>query len=249
MSCSIKEDRMPCPGYLEIGLDSCRPLTGGTQLWGWNEDGTIFDKRVDISQSSGNMAAFSVPKGEFNYCLWFGLKDWKEHVRNHVYTIPLGKEADPLYASPVHGLLMSGEFLRDEAVPHRQHCVLTVVMSGLSQERMQGLLLSIRSGTSGISLADLSPVQGEFLVTGVPDKDGKLSFTLIRQGFGDLKASLFDNGKLAATYDLTAILDSIGYDWAAEDLSDVTVEFSVSTPSAAIVMRPWDDGGTLAPEA
>lgn len=249
MSCSIKEDRMPCPGRLEIGLDACVSLTGGVHLDGWNDGGTLFDKRVDLSRDMGNAAEFSVPKGTFSYCAWFGLSDLKNDVKQRCYSIPFGKECDPLYVSSAAELVMAGEYLRDEVVPHRQHCVMTLVVTGLPQDRMRDLLIGVSSSTAGMRLDDLSPVQGEFLAIRYPDESGYLSFTLPRQGFGDLRANLYDNGRVAASYDLTALLDSLGYDWTADDLQDITLEFSVSSASASIIMGPWEDGGSLTPTA
>lgn len=244
LSCSIREDRGPCPGYLEIGLDSCIGLTGGVQLFGWNDRGTLFDKRSGISAEGGNSESFAIPKGEASYCAWFGLKNRKDDLHGLKYTIPLGKDSDPVYAFSKTGLLMDGEYLRDDAEPHRHHCILAVHVSGLSPERLPDLVVRIGSSTSGICLEDMSPVRGSFQVTGHPGEDGNLQFTLLRQGFGDLSADIYDGGRLVGTYDLSSILDSLGYDWDAEDLSDITLNFSVSSSEVSLVIGPWEDGGS-----
>lgn len=244
-SCSVKEDRGPCPGYLETGLDACKMLTGGVHLLGWDDKGkTLFDKRVDISQDKENREETAVPKGEVNYCAFFGIADRKNDLSGLRYMIPKGKDSDPLYSYTKTGLMMSGEYLWDNVVPHRQHCIMHILVDGLSSERLPDLMIRISSSTVGFSMADNSPIKGEFLVTGSPREDGTLSFTLLRQGFGDLRAEIFDNGKLAASFDLSAMLDAVSYDWTADDLVDFTMTFMVSSSDVGLVISPWTDGGS-----
>ena len=243
-SCSVREDRGPCPGYLEIDLDAYVGLTGGVQLLGWRDEAALFDRRVDISRREGNSAMLSVPKGEVNYCAWFGLKNKKDDLHGRVYGIPLGKDADPLYAFTRKGLLLEGEYLWDKAEPHRHHCILTIHVDGLASERLPELLVRISSGTSGINLEDLSPIRGNFQVSGHPGRDGILQFTLLRQGFGDLQAEIYDGGRLVGTYDLSSLLDVSGYDWTSEDLADIRMNFSVSSSEVSLVIGYWDEGGT-----
>lgn len=244
-SCSVKEDRTPCPGLLEIGLDSCLAVTTGVRLDGWNASGDLFSCRSELSERGGNTERFAVPKGELGYCAWCGVERYGEDVRGLRYEIPTGRQAEPLWACARTGLLMQGERLRSEAALHRQHCLLTLRLSGFQDARLPGLLVTVGSGTSGMDLRDLSPIAGTFRVSGSPDAEGAISFLIPRQGYGDLRAEVYDEGRLSSSADLSAALDTMGYDWTAEDLGDITLTLTASSSGGGLVIGPWDDGGSV----
>ena len=112
-SCSIKEDRSPCPCWLSIDLSRCSQNSVTVAAWGEDE---IFSERVAVQDyQEADSYEKTVPKGYVYTSVITGEREMKRSGARLI--IPTGHDADSVYA---HASTVEcfGEFAQDTAVLH-----------------------------------------------------------------------------------------------------------------------------------
>ena len=241
-SCTVKEDRTACPGCLEVGLDACRSMTEGVHLDCWNQSGRLFSQRVPVGNSGDAAPSFRLPKGEVWYHAYFGVLE--SSLAGNMLVIAEGSQMSPLYSYKSGSLVLGEDVVHDDVVPCKQFCDLQVLLSDEMLPRCASLMGVVTSSTGLVNMEDFSVGKGSFSVSQPADSLSGMAFRIPRQGFDDLKLSIFESGRLLHEYNLSSWLLEAGYDWQAESLADVTVRLGAEEVSGGVIIGDWHDGGT-----
>ena len=114
-SCSIKEDRTPCPCWLSIDLSRCSQNSVTVAAWAEPE---LFSAR-DAVQDYKDPDSYekTVPKGYVNTSVVTGEREMRRSGARLI--IPLGHDAASIYAH-AGAIECFGEFAKDTAMLHKQ---------------------------------------------------------------------------------------------------------------------------------
>ena len=135
-----------------------------------------------------------------------------------------------------------GESQMDSIITHKQYCELFVTVHD-EYFRGDDVILRVEGRSTGIELFTLAPVEGQFAKSKVVGQEHKVTFILPRQNQNDLLTiSLYINGELQASAELTEHISQIGYDWSKEDLDDLKYFFDKLTISSVLEIKPWGLG-------
>ena len=237
-SCSIKEDRVPCPCWLSIDLGGCSQKNVTVSAWSESE---IFTERVAVQDyKDDGIYEKTVPKGLVRTSVISGERDMRRS--GATLTIPAGHDADSIWA---HASLVecAGEFARDTAVLRKQFA--RVFMSVESPEgHSYPYRFIVRSNVSGMDMRDLSPVSGEFRKELKLDKDNICMFCLPRQeeDGGALRLLLLDGEEVVDELPLASWISQMGYSWLRKDLEDIYIGVDYAKAEVSISIQGWDEG-------
>lgn len=237
-SCSIKEDRSPCPCWLSIDFSRCPKMSVTVAAWAEDE---IFSERIasDDYKEPGSYEK-TVPKGWVSTSVIKGEREMQRNAERLI--IPLGHDADSIYAH-ASAIECLGEFAKDTAVLHKQFArVFMSVEIPEGHEYPYSLVIS--SDVCGMDMRDLSPIEGEFCIDLVMGEDNIGMFCLPRQkeDGGDLKMLIYYQQELIETIPLADWINQMGYNWLKKDLDDIYIGVDYAKAEVSISIKGWDDG-------
>ena len=237
-SCSVKEDRSPCPCWLSIDLSRCTSSSVTVAAWGEEE---IFSERVAVQDYlEADSYEKTVPKGYVNTSVITGERDMRRSAARLV--IPLGHDADSIYAhaSSVECL---GEFAKDTAELHKQFARVFMSVE-IPQGHDYPYTFKASSDVCGMDMRDLSPVEGEFRIDLTLDEENICMFCLPRQkeNGGNLRLLIYQGDEVIETIPLAEWINRMGYNWLKKDLEDIYIGVDYAKAEVSISIRGWDDG-------
>ena len=174
-SCSVKEDRTPCPCWLGIDISPSMEHSRNLTVSAWDQD-RIFSQTVSVADYPDEYE-HTVPKGHVTVSAYCGRKTGYEQGGRII--IPEGSDSDPIMA---HLRLVdcTGEFAKDTVQMCKQWATVNLKIENTSEDRYP-YSLAVVSDVCGIDLRDLSPVSGPFRYGLELDSDENCSFRLPRQ--------------------------------------------------------------------
>lgn len=236
-SCSVKEDRTPCPCWLGIDITPSKAYSKDVTLSGWNE-GRIFSHTVSIADYPSSYEQ-TVPKGHVNVAAYCGRKESTEEGGRII--IPLGYDSDPIRA---HLRLVdcNGEFAHDTLTMCKQWATVHLKIENSSDDQYP-YSLSVESDICGIDIRDLSPIRGAFSYDLTLDSQESCSFRLPRQR-DDSKAVIvtYSGGDKLDELPLYQWIEESGYSWHDKDLKDIYIGVDYVRAQVSIVIQGWDEG-------
>lgn len=234
-SCSIKEDRTPCPCWLDIDISLCGRRANDVSLRGWNSQKSLFGDILAVAEWPDGWVV-EVPKGLVQYTAYAGLDQCA--LSGSTLVIPHGHEFDRIWAYNAD-VYCEGETAEDRVVLHKQFATVTVKV----REEPDGILSARVTGTSaGFSLTDLSPARGDFDVTVGMTSDGCFIFNLPRQFDDWASMEILRDGVPVRTLDIGDKIAATGYDWTAEDLDDIYIGLDMTKADIEIRIESWQKG-------
>ena len=237
-SCSIKEDRSPCPCWLSIDFSRCN--SGSVTVAAWGED-EIFSERVAVQDYlESESYEKTVPKGYVNTSVITGEREMKRSGARLI--IPLGHDADSIYAHASY-IECFGEFAKDTAVLHKQFARVFMNVE-IPKGHDYPYTFKACSDICGMDLRDLSPVEGDFQVDLKLNDDNICMFCLPRQkeDGGELKLLIYEDKDLIETIPLADWVNKMGYNWLKKDLEDIYIGVDYAKAEVCISIKGWDDG-------
>ena len=241
-SCSVKEDRSPCPCLLTVDLsrtlnESITPPAlwdRGMSLVLYDSGGSEILKSGYEFESARQTYEYAVPRGDVSISGVMGLKDG--FIAGGNYLLPVGKESDRLYVSS--GLAdCCGEEALFMLEMYKQFSEITV--TGLDSFEMR---LEATAGSNVLDLKSRKAVPGRFRFDLLADDEGVCRFRLPRQVEDDLQIIMYDaDGRLNNSIPLGKYLTDTGFDWDALSLDDVTVNVDRVTVSVSIAISGWSN--------
>lgn len=235
VSCTIKEDRLPCPCllHLDFGIAARHSQLYSVKGWGYGE--SLFGESINPSDWPDGWSV-RVPKGEIEYSACSSLTECV--MKGNSVIVPEGNAFDKVWACHRH-LSLSEEEAVDRVEPHKQWAEVTIQMKNLPEGELS---TEITGNSIGFSLSDLSPVTGVFRTTMPNEGKGIVSFNIPRQNDSGLNMVLLCDGTPVKTYEIGKMIASTGYDWNAEDLDDIYLGMDYNRLEMEISIDPWHGG-------
>lgn len=237
-SCTVLEDRGPCPCHLNIYLGNSSELTDKLSVSGWSTDSKrLFYDKIDPAEFPDYYTK-KVQKGHITVSAFCG--NMTTVLKNDMLLIPSGKPGDRIWAYSGDPVNAEGETAEDHIVLHKQYADIHLRINDLPG-RADGLVLRAIGNTEGISVLSLRPEKGPFNCLAEKDKDGHWVLTVPRQYDSSLKLELFLNGIFKRTVPIGELIKNSGYSWAEEDLADIYISISLFNKSSIeISIKGWD---------
>lgn len=233
--CSVKEDRTPCPCWLDIDVSLCERQGETVSLKGWNTRMPVFGERLHVADWPDCWET-PVPKGIIHYTAYTGFDRCVLSGQDMI--IPEGEQCDELWAYHA-SVICDGEEARDRVVPHKQYATVTMKLNQVPSGNLEAL---VTSRSAGMSLEDLSPAEGVFRFITPQNPEGLFVFRLPRQADSTLELELLRDGRHYETFALGELIERTGYDWAAQDLDDIYIGVDFYLSSITISLDGWEEG-------
>lgn len=248
-SCSVKEDRRPCPCYLEVRT----PLHEGDcifSVFGYSDRNLVYRQLIKDGEQVNEIA---LPKNVYKASSLWGAKE--SNVTDDLVLIPLGSECDSLYSFTSSASIDAlGEQAEVELAPHKQFATLSLEFE---TEEVYPFEITIRGHVDGYSLYDFTPHQGEFKVKPVATDplNSKYELRLPRQVDNSLIIEMRDrpSGGSTSTFTTKAegeeepfivalgeMIARTDYDWTAEDLQDIAIKVDYLKKQITINVSDWE---------
>lgn len=237
-SCTVLEDRGPCPCHLNIYLGNSFEHTEKLSVSGWSLDSKrLFYDKIE-PEKFPVFYTKKVQKGYITVSAFCGNRTTV--LKDDMLLIPSGKPGDRIWAYSGEPVNAEGETAEDHIVLHKQYADIHIRINDLA-ERTDELVLHAIGNTEGISVLSLEPEKGPFSCFAEKDGDDHWILTVPRQYDYSLKLELFLNGILKRTVSIGELIKNSGYSWSEEDLADIYISISPFNRSGIeISIRGWD---------
>lgn len=243
-SCTVMEDREPCPCILGIDLgriaDAHSDLPrGAVSIFQWIPELTGPET---VDPSEGLYYEWGVPKGDVTVGVYAGAGTMKQDKGR--VTVPKGSQCDSLYASS-DVVACLGETSHLEPVLRKQFATIRLTMATDPGETYT-YSLRVRGGWVGTDMKDLSPVAGEFEFTPAPGgKQGNVFTVRVpRQGDDSLEVDVLRPDGTSQTFAIGEMIAGDGYSWTAADLGDIDIDLEHDKITTGVTLVPWGDGNS-----
>lgn len=226
-SCSVKEDRNPCPCLLELDIKGPDGMTSApVDLFVISQDGYFLRDTVEAWKQEG-LYSVSVPRTQLHVSVWSG---GGKYVSEDGLVIPTGMECPRVYMHD-SDVVTEGEYCREEVFMRKNHCVLTILAEGDGQE-FTGLVL--KGNVAGYDMTG-KPLRGDFEFALEED-----IAVLPRQVDDSLMLELQDSKGNRISFSLGRYIEASGYDWSAPELDDVTVTLDYALTEIRLNVDGWE---------
>lgn len=234
VSCSIKEDRTPCPCWLDIDVSLCSRQGETVSLRGWNSTKPLFGETLYVADWP-DVWETPVPKGVVHYTAYSGVRSCM--ASGSTLLVPEGNQCDSLWAYRT-SVICEGEDAFDRVNLHKQFATVTMKLT----QEPDGVLSALITGPwAGMSLDDLGAVKGDYSYTAGQNAEGLFVFRLPRQGDGSLVFELLRDGHRYETFALGELIEKTGYDWNAQDLDDIFIGVDFYRGEISIGIGDWEE--------
>ena len=237
-SCTVKEDRGPCPCVLDIYLENSGDFTDRLSVSGWSgSSDRLFLDRISPDQYPG-MYSKKVDKGFLHVSAYCGNDGMT--LKGDKLTIPEGKQCDPVWAYKGGSIDATGESAEDHIVLHKQFAVMHIRVEAAGRENAD-IIVRARGKANGFDISTLDPCRGDFNCFASLDGDMNHIISVPRQYDDSLELEVFLDGILSRTVRAGVLIANSGYSWDSEDLEDIYLSINLLTPEqASIGVRGWD---------
>ena len=245
--CTVKEDRVPCPCYLNVSFADRDQVPQGAEvdLLGWH-DAELFRAGIDIAEYDPYWVR-GVHKGFLTLSAYRGV----EKVRDdgHYVLITPGNQADSLYA--FHDEVdCTGDMAYSEVTFRKQFCTVHLdILRSASQ--MKDFRFLVEGNTCGFDLLSFEAVGGAFRCEPVPAAGARVvDFRIPRQVDDSMTVTLWmrmpeGNYDDLGTFPLGQYIVRMGYNWTAEELQDIYVVIDLVLGLVTINVEGWEHGQTF----
>lgn len=239
VSCSVKEDRQPCPSWIQLFLDSCANVTSSINISLWNEQ-KVFGERIAIADYPDYYER-DVPKGHYTLSCVAGIH--RSVMDNLSVMIPHGEDSDSLFVYS-NSLSCTEEFTRDTVSLLKKHTCVTLLLN-TPEDDPHTYQYHVFSKVSGMNLVDFSPIYGDFEIVRKAKND-TVRFCLPRQN-GNHPEDLYilvekEDGTPFLKIELGEMIQKAGYNWDTRNLNDIQLEIDYVQFEISIVIPDWDAG-------
>lgn len=267
-SCSVKEDRSVCPCWMTVDLSDvaeCRWKSPEVQsdaeyqgitkspesrsnvaenillrLRG-NSDEDAVDYEYQMTEAvraDAGTLEYEVPRGSVGVSA----------VNPVRLDIPVGEQMDSLYGffKMCHTRC---ESVKCDVELHKEFCTVSVTLG--DEGYVSPYDIEVWGNVAGVSAWDLMPLDGDFRYVPVPE-DGVYRVRVPRQVDNSLELVMLEIADQVGHDGERVIVDRLplgeyiarsGYDWAAEDLADVSVALDLEKQQVMVTVSDW--GGVV----
>ncbi len=236
-SCSVKEDREPCPCLLELNIDGHDMVPSGpVDILVTSQDGFMQRDTLDFWREEG-LYSLSVPRTDLHVRAWCG---GGKYVSKEGMRIPLGNECPRVYMHD-SDVTVEGEYFREDVYLRKNHCVLTILIEG-GESGFSDLVL--KGNVAGYDMVG-KPLAGDFEYSPVMETDGDKGLVgyeavLPRQKDDSLMLDLEDSKGNPISFSLGRYISASGYDWSSHELDDLTVTLDYALTEIRLEIDGWE---------
>ena len=230
-SCFVKEDRDECPCWMTVEMPDRVGHDGSVvlRLHGNYDDGAM-DYAYKVSESikaDVGILEYEVPRGSIGVSV----------VNSARLVVPVGEQMDSLYGffKPYHTRC---ESVKCDVELHKEFC--TVSFTLVDEHYESPYDIEVRGNVSGVSPWDLVPVSGAFKYAPVAE-EGVYRLRVPRQVDASLEMVMLSNQEIVNRLPLGEYIIRSGYDWAAKDLSDMSVALDLEKQQVMVTVSGWDE--------
>lgn len=237
-SCTVKEDRGPCPCVLDIYLENSGDFSDRLAVSGWNDGSErLFLDRIAPQQYPG-LYSKKVDKGFIHVSAYCGNDTMT--LKGDKLTIPEGKPCDHVWAYRGGKINATGETAEDHIILHKQYAVIHVKI-GVAGMEGTDVVVRAKGKANGFDISSLEPCRGDFHCFATLDSEMNHIICVPRQYDDSLELEVFLDGILSRSVRAGELIANSGYSWDREDLEDIYLSLNLFTPGqASIGVRGWD---------
>lgn len=237
VSCSVKEDRVDCPCWLDYHLQECS--REAITVSAWNE-GQIFIEPIDI-RDYAEFYERTVPKGMVTTAVFSGKT--RMAVRRDSLVIARGFECDSIWAH--HNLVdCNWEFAHDTVRLHKQYSTVHLKMDN-DKDEPYPFRLVVRSNICGLDFKTNEPLYGAFEVELKEWKNNNYEFRIPRQADDSMTMDIYRGEELLNTLPFgktiaEAMREENSFTWNSLDLGDIYIGVDYARTRVTVSVEPWD---------
>lgn len=248
LSCSVKEDRSPCPCYLNLNIDQAvnDPDYEEGLVTVMTHENMICQERVRLSDYEGAGYDVVVPRKLINAMVAVGHEDlwWKSDTLSAATNLEWGPvrlagESD----------LCDADDKRFVMQFHKEYCRMNFILVGVVDVDSYPFDIRIRANCNALRLRDRKPVRGRYTAYAVPSNTAMYSVLVPRQEDSEMLVDLllhkesheYTVDDYVATIEVGSIMARQGYNWDKIDLDDIYVNIDVLKATCSIGIVPWDE--------
>ena len=213
-ACTVKEDRGPCPCYLQVSFTDPDAI-GEAQLLGWDHD-QLFRDHVRIEEAR---PAWTKPvrKGMLVLSACVGMDE--SYSEGHQMRIPSGSQADSLYAW-FEEVDATGD-LAYAKVSFRKQFATVFLDIRKPADVVRSCRFDVEGNSCGFDLLDFSPP---------------------RQSDQGLSVTILPKEGPSARFPLGEYIERLGYNWKTEELQDIYVAIDLVRGLVDVRVEDWEEG-------
>ena len=239
VGCSVKEDRTPCPCYLQVSFTD--PETAGpVLLQGWSET-PLFQEEIR-AEACRPYWSRAVEKGSLTVSACKGIR--QSRVEGKKVTIPEGAQADSLYTFFTQ-VDATGDFAPVPVTLHKQFATVFLDIRKTAGD-LPDYRFSVTGNSCGTDLQSHVPLPGSFhFEPAAREGEAIVSFRLPRQADDSLSISIRHGDAAPSVFPLGELIRDTGYSWNTEDLQDIHVSIDLTRGKVHVVVGDWENGMNL----
>lgn len=238
VSCSIKEDREPCPCVLEIDFSECPLYKEAMTLQGWREEASCFSESIVPGELERGVFKSKIEKGTLEYNACSPLEE--SFLDGCCVIIPAGHQSDPLFACSATVKAL-GETASDTVRLHKQFADMTVSFGKQNGVESDIVSITVTATSKGIDLRSLTPVEGKFRCNSSAE-NGFFKVRLPRLSDGRIVIDTYTVDGFLKRFELGEPVKSSGFDWEAEDLDDLWIDYDFGRSEITVEIVSWSEG-------
>lgn len=245
--CTVKEDREPCPAYLNVSFADRESIVKNVGMLGYN-GAEIFRESIDVAKYDPYWVK-AVHKGIITVSAYYGV-DGASTAGHHV-TIPIGNQCDSLYAFH-EDVDCTGDMAYADVTLHKQFCTVYMDLNKplTGQNSIDHYYFLVEGNTCGFDLLNFEAVPGSFRIEPRPEEGERIvTYRIPRQVDDSMTVTVWfrtDDGKMlpeeGMKFPIGQYIKKLGYNWSAEDLQDIYVKIDFVAGFVTISVDDWEDG-------
>ena len=235
VGCTVKEDRVPCPCYLNVSFTHREAISHPVTLIGWDAN-EVFRETINVAEHDPYWVR-AVQKGTLTLAACMGAST--SRLLGHQVTIPSGSQADSLYAYHMD-VDCTGEMAYAEVTLRKQFATVRVDLLQTAAQ-MREFKFNVEGTSCGFDLLDYSAVEGAFRFS--PVATGRtVDFRIPRQADDALTLEIIHQGERLGLFPLGKYILRTGYDWNAEELQDIFITIDLVLGQVIVRVADWQEG-------
>ena len=240
VSCTVKEDRVPCPAYLNVSFLDRENIISKVGMLGW-DDNEMFRETINVEDYDPYWVK-AVHKGVFWFAAWEGNRD--ALVAGRYVTIAPGSQCDSLYAYFTE-VDATEEMAYAEVSFKKQFATVRVdILKSASELRSYDFY--VKGNTNGFDMLTFEPVPGVFSYVPVPASGARvIEFRLPRQSDNSIVMTIWREGLPLGDFPLGEYIAKTGYRWDTEELQDIYVVIDLVIGQITITVEGWEEGAVF----
>ena len=238
-ACSVREDRGPCPCYLQVSFAD-PDAAGPVEFLGWDA-GTLFHDRTRIEECRPAWIK-PVRKGWFVLAACQGIGS--AVLDGHQVRIPVNCQADSLYAC-FREVDATGDLAAVEVTLRKQFATVFLDIRKPAKT-VQACRFQVDGNSCGFDVLDYSPAEGPFHFEPRPAPGQEVvTFRIPRQQDDALSVTIRPDDFPETRFPLGEYIRQLGYNWHAEELQDIYVAIDLARARVDVQVAGWEPGATF----